>query len=452
MSVSVLGVALFLACSSPSAGATGESSVVEEIRKLYALVNTAVRERRTVDVVLTSDASGFSGGVWRRESRGGSGATASQGGIVATVSYMAGVPVKVVFAVSSPSGDWRNSTEYIFYSNGKTAFRFERHVTLLGPESSPGVSPPFVVEDRRYFDPRGRQARALVDAFAEKSKTKVPPDEVRVEMPRFDGTASLRFPFLSSRPRVNPGEDEPENGECVFLLPLRQRREIDARCAACALPEGSRPESPDGDGRLHFPHPRRHGLDVVVGRERHAPGGPVEPVVHPPRPSEAAVRTVDSHVGPGESLEPLLRGRIRDWNEGAEPGRRAGRAQGVGPERRLVVPSDPLVRAAPPERDRVGGHRASGLAEPELVGVRRNHDLRARGRARSRVDAESGTWEEPEDEPEQRASHSPVAAEMGAGSKLHRGDSARITIPVHLRPGVARRSQRRRDRDRPVIA
>ena len=54
--------------------------------------------------------------------------------------------------------------------------------------------------------------------------------------------------------------------------------------------------SPDGDGRLHLPDPRRHGLDVVVGRERHAPGGPVEPVVHPPRPSEAAVRTVDSHV------------------------------------------------------------------------------------------------------------------------------------------------------------
>lgn len=200
-----LALMLAFAAAGPKGGGASGSDVLEDVRRRCAAVSAAAREQRTYDVVLTSDASGFSGGTWRRLGPGQGAAMPRGGQIRATVTFQAGVPVKAVFDAVSPSGDWRNTTEYVFYPDGRTAFRHERHVTLLGPEPSSGVEPPFVLEDRRSYDQSGRLVRTAVEAYAERSRRRLLPSALqRVELPTFEAVTKLPFPTTIPRDQGAP--------------------------------------------------------------------------------------------------------------------------------------------------------------------------------------------------------------------------------------------------------
>jgi hypothetical protein len=102
-----------------------------------------------------------------------------------------------VFRIGSQSGDWQNATEYYFYSNGATAFRFERHLTYLGPvsdEDNGAQAGRYVVEMRRYFDDQGRIVRDVVRASVESTKREVSPTIIQqIDTESYSRASDLPF-------------------------------------------------------------------------------------------------------------------------------------------------------------------------------------------------------------------------------------------------------------------
>ena len=90
--------------------------------------------------------------------------------------------VKVIFIIESPGGDWVNISEYYFYKESMTAFKFETHKTFQGYDFDRNrelPSGPYVVETRRYYDKAGKEIRFIRKAFIESSKKEVPVKYIR---------------------------------------------------------------------------------------------------------------------------------------------------------------------------------------------------------------------------------------------------------------------------------
>ncbi len=181
-----------LASSARADGGTPKQ-IVASIRKLYAETNEALRAGRSAELVFFTDADGFSGRRWKQASTTSERARAEEQDFLAKVSVVDGRTVKAVFRARSPSRDWENTTEYDFYPDGKTAFRFERHVTSLAnlPETFTG---PYVVEKRRYLDESGRVVRDVVRAFVESSGKGVPASDVQqIDTGSYESADALPF-------------------------------------------------------------------------------------------------------------------------------------------------------------------------------------------------------------------------------------------------------------------
>jgi hypothetical protein len=191
-----LAVAVAIPSSCWAAGAAardGDAAVVERVRALYASVNEAVGSGAARVSVFYTDGDGYEARRWTAATHRRRRDAAEQAPISATVYALAGAVRKVVVRIDSASGDWGNTTEYYFWPNGRTAFRFERHVTFLGVD--PRAAGPYVIEKRRYMDEGGRVARELARAHSERTKQDVPLGSVQQIDPAGYSSVS-ELPFL----------------------------------------------------------------------------------------------------------------------------------------------------------------------------------------------------------------------------------------------------------------
>jgi hypothetical protein len=175
-----------------------QGPVVEEVRALFAAVNEAERSGEgTSRVHLVTDGAGYEKKEWKRVP---SAAATSQSLIKAEVLRIDRRVRKAVIYLSSPSGDWANTTEYFFYEGGGTAFRFETHVTYRGYdfEHDRDLPPgPYVIEQRDYFATNGDVVRSLTKAFRKVSLEAIRlADLQRIETPRYRAVKDLPFAAL----------------------------------------------------------------------------------------------------------------------------------------------------------------------------------------------------------------------------------------------------------------
>lgn len=164
-----VALALLASASAPAFAQKAPRStdqVVEAVRTIYASTNEAVAQNRTRKVRVASSLNADGRRTWKviapdAKVRRREGEAHEE----ATVYLLDGRPVKVETKLDAPSGDWGQKVAYFFYPDGRTAFRFEEHVTFLyyDPEE-PDFRPsgPFVRERRSYFDEGGRMIRDLL--------------------------------------------------------------------------------------------------------------------------------------------------------------------------------------------------------------------------------------------------------------------------------------------------
>jgi hypothetical protein len=101
-----------------------------------------------------------------------------------------------------------------------------------------------------------------------------------------------------------------------------------------------------------------------------------------PRPPEPPVRTVDADVASGEALALLLLRGVRHRDEVAESRGGARDAEGIGSQRSLRVPFDPLPGATSPECDAELSPSMALVAQPHAVVSHDHHCGESRGRTR----------------------------------------------------------------------
>jgi hypothetical protein len=194
--VRALGVLLLITTNQPALGqgAAQDSGAVNPIRKLYGDVNTALERGGAKGERYCETEDG-----WKRSSARGA-EDDPDCDPLAMAFQLDGRIRKVAIERVAVSGDWTNRVEYYFYKDGKTAFRFERHLTFNGgapdaDESDPGG--PYVVETRTYYDPSGEQVRELVRAFRKETGEDISPRYVQSpDQPRYKSVQEL--PFLKS--------------------------------------------------------------------------------------------------------------------------------------------------------------------------------------------------------------------------------------------------------------
>ena len=181
-----LTLLLLLLCGAGHASSPSQVHAVERIRLGRAKAS-----------VFFTDGTGYSERRWKEAKSESARASAEHGYFLATVYSLHDAPAKAVFRIGSPSGDWQNTTEYYFYSNGTTAFRFERHVTYLGSaddENNGAQSGPYVVEKRTYFDDQGSMVRDGVRAFVESTKRDISPKHVQqIDIESYARVSDLPF-------------------------------------------------------------------------------------------------------------------------------------------------------------------------------------------------------------------------------------------------------------------
>jgi hypothetical protein len=193
-----LAILLALLCGAARASSPSpRSQAIERIRRLYSEVNESIRLGRAKESVFFTDGTSYSERRWKEATSDAARATSERSHFLATVYSVRGAPAKAVFRIRSPSGDWQNTTEYYFYSNGATAFRFERHFTYLGlegDEDKGAQSGPYVVERRRYFDYEGRIVRDVVRASVESTKREVSPTIIQqIDTESYSRASDLPF-------------------------------------------------------------------------------------------------------------------------------------------------------------------------------------------------------------------------------------------------------------------
>lgn len=140
-------LALLVLVSFGARGAAPQAKAIEEVRRSYAQCG-GIRDRVTPVVLHKEIPRGTEEAPWQRSDR----AAPERAQRTMSVFAVNGMVRFALDEVNAVSGDWRQTIEHCFRADGSVAFVFSTLRTFYGNVA---------VEDRLYFDPRGKNFHKL---------------------------------------------------------------------------------------------------------------------------------------------------------------------------------------------------------------------------------------------------------------------------------------------------